>query len=543
VRVSRHFQYWLIAVYYWALREFQRNPARSGVGKMFNERPKFIALRPILAGCLVILAGCGASSNFSPGSTSTPSKTPTSVPATPAVPAGLAATPGDAQVSLRWSASSGATSYHVKRATASGGPYTQVAAPGSPPYTDTSVTDGTAYYYVVSAVDSASESANSAQVSALPAAPISNPPSTAFGTWINVTPQSVAASSFGTQTIGADPANPGTLYVAFDGIGIWKSVDYGQTWNGPVNTGTLGSIIGADGGSGITVGSNGIIYFSCIRGPKVGFFKSVDGGVNWVNYSTPLASGTIGSHGTEQDLYYPQIDPYNPNHLIMTAHEQPFLFESLDGGQTWANLPLAANMLTSNSATGTAFIYFVNTGVAGTAGNKSSGGTANTWLWIEQGTGGFVGTWRTNNGGNTWTQVSTNEHNHGTSSIYQPNTTGDIFMSGVYAAQGWGVMHSSDYGVTWSNVTAAQFGGGLSQNVIIGTNKNLYSNNGAALAVGSNMISSPLPGTGSTWNVQAVAPNSTWTFGTGQFAVVNDGTHNVLVGAMWNGGIWRYVEP
>jgi len=74
-------------------------------------------------------------------------------------------------VSLSWSASSGATSYHVKRALTSGGPYSQVGAPTASSYTDTSLTDGTTYYYVVSALDSAGESANSAQVSAVPAAP------------------------------------------------------------------------------------------------------------------------------------------------------------------------------------------------------------------------------------------------------------------------------------------------------------------------------------------------------------------------------------
>src|SRR5207248_1488504 len=44
-----------------------------------------------------------------------------------AAPAGLTATPGNAQVSLAWPASVGATSYDVKRATVSGGPYTAVA--------------------------------------------------------------------------------------------------------------------------------------------------------------------------------------------------------------------------------------------------------------------------------------------------------------------------------------------------------------------------------------------------------------------------------
>src|SRR5207249_6790473 len=46
--------------------------------------------------------------------------------APPAPPTGLTATPGNAQVALSWTASTGATSYNVKRATVSGGPYTTV---------------------------------------------------------------------------------------------------------------------------------------------------------------------------------------------------------------------------------------------------------------------------------------------------------------------------------------------------------------------------------------------------------------------------------
>ncbi len=56
---------------------------------------------------------------------------------------GLAATAGNQQISLTWTASSGATSYHVKRATTSGGPYTQVGAPTSASYIDTGLTNGT----------------------------------------------------------------------------------------------------------------------------------------------------------------------------------------------------------------------------------------------------------------------------------------------------------------------------------------------------------------------------------------------------------------
>jgi fibronectin type 3 domain-containing protein len=96
------------------------------------------------------------------------SATPQSAATIPSAPTGVTATAGDQQVILNWNASSGATGYHVKRGTTSGGPYTQVAAPSSTSDTDTGLNDGTTYYYVVSAVNAAGESANSSQVFATP---------------------------------------------------------------------------------------------------------------------------------------------------------------------------------------------------------------------------------------------------------------------------------------------------------------------------------------------------------------------------------------
>jgi fibronectin type 3 domain-containing protein len=99
------------------------------------------------------------------------SATPTAPATAPSVPTNLQATSGNAQVSLTWSASTGATNYNVKRSTTSGGPYTQIASSATNSYTDTGLTNGTVYYYVVSAVNSVGQSANSAQASATPAAP------------------------------------------------------------------------------------------------------------------------------------------------------------------------------------------------------------------------------------------------------------------------------------------------------------------------------------------------------------------------------------
>ena len=154
-----------------ALASFPRQFAASEKIKMSKHRPGLNAFRGLLfAGYLATLASCGGSSDpaQNTGGTSTVTSSQTTVPV---APTGLAATAGNAEVTLSWTASSGAASYHVKRATTSGGPYTQLAAPTTTGYTDSSAANGTDYFYVVSAVDSAGESADSAQASATPEAP------------------------------------------------------------------------------------------------------------------------------------------------------------------------------------------------------------------------------------------------------------------------------------------------------------------------------------------------------------------------------------
>jgi hypothetical protein len=103
------------------------------------------------------------------GNSNQASATPQNAQTPPPAPTGLTANPGDAQVSLSWNASSGATSYNVKRSTTSGGPYTTIATGvTSTSFTNTGLTNGTTFFYVVSAVNAAGESGNSNQASATP---------------------------------------------------------------------------------------------------------------------------------------------------------------------------------------------------------------------------------------------------------------------------------------------------------------------------------------------------------------------------------------
>jgi fibronectin type 3 domain-containing protein len=92
----------------------------------------------------------------------------------PAAPT-LTAVPGNAKVSLSWTAVSGATSYDVFRSTTSGTYGASVKTATSTSWVNPDLINGTTYYFVVRAKNAAGSSGNSNQVASAPVAPPATP--------------------------------------------------------------------------------------------------------------------------------------------------------------------------------------------------------------------------------------------------------------------------------------------------------------------------------------------------------------------------------
>jgi cellulose 1,4-beta-cellobiosidase len=152
--------------------------------------------------------------------------------ATPQIvaPTGLSATAGGGQVSLSWSASAGAASYAVKRSTVNGGPYTSIVTNATTTYTNTGLANNTTYYFVVSALNGPSESANSSQASATPVA----------GAAIVIVdaPSTLVTGSSATTVTTPVKVTPGAncLVVLINNMKETSAAAWTVTWNGQTIT-------------------------------------------------------------------------------------------------------------------------------------------------------------------------------------------------------------------------------------------------------------------------------------------------------------------
>jgi fibronectin type 3 domain-containing protein len=154
----------------------------------------------------------------------------------PAGPTAVTATQGDGQVALNWTAPAGAVSYNIYRSTTSdvAGSLYQTGVTGTS-FIDSSVTDGTTYYYQVVAVFADGESGISNQVSAtplFPAIPViltANPGDTQVTLTWTVSSDATSYNIYRSTSSGGEGATPyltGVTNTFFTDTGLTDGTTY-----------------------------------------------------------------------------------------------------------------------------------------------------------------------------------------------------------------------------------------------------------------------------------------------------------------------------
>jgi predicted phage tail protein len=159
---------------------------------------------------------------------------PPPTPTAPSAPRNLAASAGSSVVNLTWSApstdgGSEITAYRIYRGTATGAETFLIAVGNVTTYADLGLTNGTPYFYKVSAVNSIGESVQSNEATATPQS------ATVPGAPRNVT--AVAGKPRGVSLTWQAPASNGGSVIT--GYEVWRSTATG----GETRLATLGNVL------------------------------------------------------------------------------------------------------------------------------------------------------------------------------------------------------------------------------------------------------------------------------------------------------------
>src|SRR5207245_11184850 len=141
-----------------------------------------------------------------------------------------------------------------------------------------------------------------------------------------------------TRAVAGVPSQPNVFYIGVCNGGVWKTNDYGRTWQPIFDDQPTGSI----GAIAVAASDVNIIYVASGEGlhrPDLsvgdGIYKSTDAGKTWTHLG--LRDG--------QQIPALAIDPRDPNRVFAAVLGHPYgpsqergIFRSSDGGQTWQKL-------------------------------------------------------------------------------------------------------------------------------------------------------------------------------------------------------------
>src|SRR6476659_586510 len=138
-----------------------------------------------------------------------------------------------------------------------------------------------------------------------------------------------------TRAIAGVPSQPNVFYMAQVNGGVFKTIDYGRTWQPIFDDQPTGSV----GAIAVSISNPEIVYVGSGEGlhrPDLsigdGIYKSTDAGKTWTHLG--LRDG--------QQVAQLAVDPRNPDRFFVAVAGHPYgpneergIFRSLDGGKTF----------------------------------------------------------------------------------------------------------------------------------------------------------------------------------------------------------------
>ena len=258
-----------------------------------------------------------------------------------------------------------------------------------------------------------------------------------------------------TRAVAGVPGQPSVFYIGQVNGGVWKSNDYGRTWNPIFDSQPTQSV----GAIAVAPSDPNIIYVGSGEGlhrPDLsvgnGIYKSTDAGKTWAHLGLTDA----------QQVPALAVDPRNPNHLFAAVLGHPYgpnsergIFRSADGGVSWQKVLYKDE----------------NTGGSDIEMDPSNPNVLYAGLWevregpwedgnIFSGTGG--GLFKSIDGGNTWKQLINGLPNDlvQVNVAISPSLPSRIYVTlgttrrGDYGSgAGLGFYRSDDAGETWYSAT------------------------------------------------------------------------------------------
>ena len=263
-----------------------------------------------------------------------------------------------------------------------------------------------------------------------------------------------------TRAAAGVPGQPNVFYIGQVNGGVWKSDDYGRTWN-PIfdheSTQSIGAVAAAPSDPNVIYVSSGEGLHRPDLSVGNGIYKSTDAGKTWTH---------LGMRDGQQ-IPALAVDPRDPNRVFAAVLGHPYgpsqergIYRSTDGGQNWQRV-IAKDE---------------NTGGSDVQIDPANPDVVYASMWeVREGpwedgnefNGAGGGLFKSTDGGSTW-HALTSGLPKDLSQIYvaiAPSDSRRLYATLATASGKLGVYRSDDAGDSWSEIThdprpAGRIGGG-----------------------------------------------------------------------------------